>query len=569
MRTSIIKPINFLWSLLFILLTSNTQAQTAKDFLVGGTWLGYIMIDGKPTCKIQVLTEENDDNTFKAGIYYYPFTKSGDAFRYDTAKLFIHDNDTSAVFDIAIPKEGGGDYCKGRVTITKPDLTTMQINAKYKPYNGCNEVALFLNDQQTMLANAVYSNAPEALAKQAVSKTAGTVAPDAIVINADEIYPFRQGSALIQKGDAYALIDGKGKYVVPFNVYQEIRYSRPQSDKVPSTNGIYIVHSKQYQNFALINAKGKIIYVPERNSTQELTTGYGDNGFASLEYGFAPINGIIPTKQVSISPSGNKVFFENCQSLKWNEGIASYTEYALSYISNDKTGFKDSSGKIIIPPSTKIILASVFSEGLVAVAEKNEFGELKWGYINMAGNVVIPFKYSKQPGDFGNGLAAITPVTKDNYDFAVINKKGEIVFTVPLNSNFSSNIKFQNGYAFSGDMVIDTTGKIFPATDFLKLFGLPTTYHLITIPFYNNQMLYFPEGSSTVSKAHYGILDFKTKKALPALYDDLSFFDPVSNLAYAKMFIRHDAVNNRDIYREGYINKEGEFVIVKGEAEKF
>ncbi len=171
MRNSIIRPMNFLMHLLFISLTLNIQAQTTKNLFIGGTWLGYISIDGKPTYKLQVLTQENDDKTFKAGIYYYPFTNNADPFRYDTVKLYINEKDTSAAFDIAVPKTGGGDYCKGRITITRPDLTTMQISAKYRSYNGCNEVKVFLNEPQTIFADTVYNSSPEPQSKPASSNS--------------------------------------------------------------------------------------------------------------------------------------------------------------------------------------------------------------------------------------------------------------------------------------------------------------------------------------------------------------------------------------------------------------
>lgn len=51
--------------------------------------------------------------------------------------------------------------------------------------------------------------------------------------------------------------------------------------------------------------------------------------------------------------------------------------------------------------------AHSFSEGLAAVKKEID-GEYKWGFINPQGEEVIPFKFTKEPGDFHDGVAVVT-----------------------------------------------------------------------------------------------------------------------------------------------------------------
>ena len=59
-------------------------------------------------------------------------------------------------------------------------------------------------------------------------------------------------------------------------------------------------------------------------------------------------------------------------------------------------GFKDLSGKVVIPPQFDDV--GYFSEGLAPV----RIGE-KWGYIDKTGKIVIPPKYA-HPSSFGKDL---------------------------------------------------------------------------------------------------------------------------------------------------------------------
>lgn len=405
-----------------------------------------------------------------------------------------------------------------------------------------------------------------------LSQLAGTISPTAKTIDADLIFPFRSGSALITKGTAYGLINDKAAFVVPFNTYTRIEYENTDGDReTPSFTGIYETYNSRLgeYGFSFINSAGKTLY------KQSLKTGLTDAYFGKGTNDYGSVRVLLQgsrenDKEVHFSSTGDVIQFPDGANAKWNEGIATYRDDKVKDNKGfSKMGFKNSKGQIIISP--QFDYASVFSEGLAAVAKKNEFGELKWGYTDVKGNMVIPFKYSNKPSDFGNGLASVVPVVVEDFKVAFINKRGDIVLKIPTNSPLKAISKFINGYAFSGtgslgnyDNVLDTTGKVFKATELFKLFGLPTTYLIQTEPFYNQQMFF-----ATGYDKKKGILDFSTRKYIPAIFEKLSFFDPVSGLAYAKLFLRDDEKNSKKIYREGYINKDGVFVLIKGEPSKF
>ncbi|HET6226551.1 MAG TPA: WG repeat-containing protein, partial [Bacteroidia bacterium] len=120
---------------------------------------------------------------------------------------------------------------------------------------------------------------------------------------------------------------------------------------------------------------------------------------------------------------------------------------------NDKFGFINSTGKVIIPP--QFLNAENFSEGLAAVRVKGTYG-----YIDASGHFTIPAIYDyAQP--FSEGVAL---VHQNDHSF-FINQKGEKLFeaSYPLVNSFEHGLAYvqtQSGkIGFinkQGNLVIDT-----------------------------------------------------------------------------------------------------------------
>ncbi|WP_232698317.1 WG repeat-containing protein [Brevibacillus daliensis] len=119
----------------------------------------------------------------------------------------------------------------------------------------------------------------------------------------------------------------------------------------------------------------------------------------------------------------------------------------------DKHGFIDETGKVVIPPTFEVV--GEFQNGL-AVAKQGE----KYGFINNEGIFVIPPTYEEADSFTEEGLAAVRVGEK----FGFINKQNE--FIIPATFEFARS--FQDGLAaFSRNGkygFIDQTGKeVIPA----------------------------------------------------------------------------------------------------------
>jgi len=102
---------------------------------------------------------------------------------------------------------------------------------------------------------------------------------------------------------------------------------------------------------------------------------------------------------------------------KWNyqrefsEGLAEVQD------ANDRCGFIDKTGKLVIPCQWKS--AWYFSEGLAKVQDANG----KWGFIDKTGKVVIPCQW-KDAFPFREGLASVQDA---NGKWHKIDKTGKVV----------------------------------------------------------------------------------------------------------------------------------------------
>lgn len=168
-------------------------------------------------------------------------------------------------------------------------------------------------------------------------------------------------------------------------------------------------------------------------------------------FGFKDASGkiIVPAKYDSVG------FF--------SEGLA-YVNIGYNAASrqNGKFGFIDVSGKLVV--SLKYDYAAGFSGGLAKVALAG-----KYGFIDRTGRESVPLRY-ESAGDFYEGLAWV----KLNGKFGYIDNTGNQV--VPF--HFESGNNFKNGVALVRDSgryhYIDTTGKDLGATPPAKA-SLPQT----------------------------------------------------------------------------------------------
>lgn len=401
----------------------------------------------------------------------------------------------------------------------------------------------------------------------------GDVHPNAKVIDADDLDPFNKGAALIRKGSSsYALINKDGDFIVPYNKYSFNDGSqRDGKTGAWSQSGIFIVRLPHEMggNDGAINYQGKLITSEYPSLSWNITKNRlliyaGDN------------NGNL----IFMNAEGQKYILK--KSKDYIIDPDTFSEGAVTVRSNrsgdyGSIGFKNLKDEWIAKPQYD--LAEPFSEGLACVMKTNQFGESKYGFINQEGKVVIDLIYSERPSNFLGGLSRVSPKDKTEFKEAYIDKKGNIM--VKLNQ--------MNEYKYIGDglymakrkSLLNAEGHIIPANEFLKTYGV--------IMDASKEKDLFIWDLSEVAKQNYigkvrfrrslkqsgavlnsGFINLETKKVIEGRFTgtNLFVFDPVSRLATAQFFIDKET-GYKSKLREGYINEDGIFVIVKGEKSKW
>ncbi|MCK0147637.1 WG repeat-containing protein [Arenibacter sp. F26102] len=393
----------------------------------------------------------------------------------------------------------------------------------------------------------------------------GDVHPDAVVLDVDELFPFYDGAAIVRKGTSTALINSKGEFIVPFNKFQFNYYQNK------SMNGFFLLNkafsSKEGTGF--VNSKGKYIDLQE-------FYGVTDGGRVIGDYLRLKTIKSNSYTYVFVDKEGNKYTLTELGPISSSEDAILYNGRVL-FANNYKYGYKNIENKIVV--NAIFDFAMPFSEGIAVVGAKNEFGEMKYGYIDTNGKPLTPLQFSRRPERFSNGLAKVY-YHDVLHKYSFIDKKGEIVFTETNSSYYGP---YYNGYTIAitgrqNEKIRDKEGKTYSKEEFLKLFGitdvrqgsvdveLPTT--LISV--------YLSSGSPNKIKFYfdsihdvrnYGFIDVDNGRAIYGKFSPGNHFnfDPVSKLAFAIF----DKSKNSSDKTQGYINEEGIFMIVKGEVSKW
>ncbi len=369
----------------------------------------------------------------------------------------------------------------------------------------------------------------------------GDVAPNAKTIEADNIFPFYMGAAVIQKGNSYALIDKDGNFIVPYKPGVIVHLGGPYGKE--TNGGLFTVNGLN----DIINSKGKLI-------TEGLKGSWGPSEDGKL----------IVTNLLCIDENGQKYTVKEGFGYIV-DGIGIFREP-----SSNKIGYKSIKDEWIVKPVYDE--AEPFSDGMACVGKKNEFGEMKYGFIDKTGKEVIPLMYSRKPENFYGGLARVEPKVVTDFREAYIDKSGSVVKKFSQLSNF---VYFGNGL-YSQNMkytdVMDSTGSIISKDEFLQRFGVsPLANENLVFrfgakqPMYNSDKIYYLRNKKGEAQK-FGFIDLKTKAVVEGTFETyitavFNFSDPVSKLSRAQFNISGKQFEKTAI-RKGYINEQGIFVIV-------
>lgn len=227
---------------------------------------------------------------------------------------------------------------------------------------------------------------------------------------------------------------------------------------------------------------------------------------------------VLSTKKVLIEPKYQDLGYPN-------EGL-------IRASLNDKTGFIDLNGKVIVP--FKYYDANDFSEGLAAVCQETKSGK-KVGFVDKTGKLVIDLKYPMFDLDrtrFSNGVAV---VKKGNNECGIIDRTGRELtpFIYSLIYQFEYDINVTTVNKSGKWALLDKTGKE------LTLFK----YDKLEEPYYYSDGLIKMEVGGKI-----GFVDYSGKEVVPPYFAEAGDFS-------------EDLCAVRSGSKWGYIDKKGNNVI--------
>ena len=211
----------------------------------------------------------------------------------------------------------------------------------------------------------------------------------------EDAWNFKNGRARIKQDGKIGFIDNKGKMVIPAKFDYFV---------LDSSHDAYIgtINGKQ----GLYTLEGEEIVSPIYDSIyskhKDGLTVFAENG----------LKGLLDKDYNVLLNATYEGIFENIYSKK----AIKYTKY------DDLIGIIDISGNVIFEPQFKAIFKFNETYRIAAAIDKYE----NRGYIDDAGNIVIPFIYQKAYNFIESGVA----IVKQNNRFGCLDTKGNVVIPI-------------------------------------------------------------------------------------------------------------------------------------------
>ncbi len=313
---------------------------------------------------------------------------------------------------------------------------------------------------------------------------------------------------------------------------------------------VYKLGRAQNFKYGYINKEGKMIIEPQFHYASNFKNGTAIVDFAFVsDFGYPhqlrpPNSNDIKNWQEHIKKhvinTKGEIIGEEPRS--FSEGYAVFLkEYkgknkSLRY----KQGYVDSSGNLKIPPIYDF--TNNFKEGLGRVGYIDKSGKVKYGFINIEGDTVIPFIYT-EAYDFNKEMAL---VRNEQYNYLFINKEG--VKIIP--NQFNMAYPYSDGVACVADSnnlygYIDKKGDWVIKPQYQKASSFSEGFAIITEP---------------KSETDYNSLSFRfiDKSGNSKFNRSFSTAEPF----YHGLALVSYEVSNEQIYE--YINTEGKAIWKRG-----
>lgn len=457
-------------------------------------------------------------------------------------------------------------------------------------------------------------------------QVAGSIAPGAIKLDVDEMRFFFGKYTVMRKGDQEALYDDNMKEIMPFGKYTypsvepyvhgnvERSYNggtwlyRSITPSWFGTNGIFNANAKPTKlmgfferskdgmggRTGFIDQNGKVVFEnPGDYDAEGYRLSVNNNVMVSKKFDGTVITGKANTLRAFTQwPEAGNGYYEwsgGLRATRASESASEYPELSRSVEeANKRVGYVNRKGEFQVKPTYHKV--AEFSEGIAFVCRKDQYGVEKWGAIDTAGNLLIPFQYGSQPGRFSNGRSLIKAIDASGTGYAMIDRTGKIRFTIPSNYNDSivaadfnapalnpgpEKFLFSYGYTFvtvstkagrelgerDNLFLLDTNGRYIPIKQLLRK-NFPNGESIdIMSRIQHNQFLF---KVSSNEKEGIGIADVNGNILIAPVFSKLALFEPESKLQYAELDKRTLA-DKQDTNKgiEGYIDRQGVFQVIR------
>ncbi|MCL1917891.1 MAG: WG repeat-containing protein [Peptococcaceae bacterium] len=361
----------------------------------------------------------------------------------------------------------------------------------------------------------------------------------------DVIYPFYKGRALVKKDGKFGYIDTKGKEVVPL-IYDRSGYGYFDLIDMAKSDSKYIVRNNRKFVVEITDEKDKRLDLIDHNNWRWVEKD-GKEGIIDADgYVVIPIEYDVVGGYITVWPN-EYTDASGIIDVGFYDGL-------LKVLKNKKWGFIDIANNVVIPLEYDYVWD--FNEG-VALVEKDG----KEGYIDTHGAIVTPFIYDSLSIFSGDGLLiamlnekwgvcdtdgnVVLPIEYDNVGyltngFAHVEKDGKHGY-IDSHGQEAISLEYEDARDFSqGFAAVKRNGK----WGFIDAKGntvVPLEYDFSRD--FNNE-----EITSIEVNGKWGFINTSGAMIIPPEYDSVGAF--TEGLA---------RVENNGVY--GYINKAGDIII--------
>ena len=223
-----------------------------------------------------------------------------------------------------------------------------------------------------------------------------------------EFNDFSEGLAAVSKNDKYGFIDTKGKVIIEPNYEWASSFS----------DGLAIVSAEGL--YGAIDKQGKTVIPFEYQALADFHDGFATAARPPKDLeDYESKYGLINKQNEIVIPF-------------MYESMGNLSESLIAVKKDGKWGYVDTKNKAIIPINLAYETVNDFSDGLAAVFSYEENSDnLKYGYIDKTGKLVIPMQFIKAYWDdseglidFNNGIAVVND--KEGRTFCINKKVKEI-----------------------------------------------------------------------------------------------------------------------------------------------